>query len=190
MGFQPLWRKARAGSRADDARGPWRLSQRAVRNIGLIALGILAAIAARCAPVNVQGSVDGRPRLVDGDSFFIGQTEVRMQGIDAPEGRQSCLREGRPWRCGEDAKRTLQRLMAGAPIRCDIHSKDQHGRGLATCYAASGENLNARMVAEGFAVSFGGYEREEREAKAARRGIWASEFERPQQWRRRDDGGS
>ncbi len=190
MGNQPRLRQARPGSRADDARGPFGLSQRAMRRIGLLVLGILAALAARFAPENVQSSVDGRPRLVDGDSFFIGQTEVRMQGIDAPEGRQSCLRDGRPWRCGEDAKRTLQRLMAGAPIRCDIHSKDQHGRGLATCYAATGENLNARMVAEGFAVAFGRYEQEEREAKAARRGIWASEFERPQQWRRRDGGGS
>jgi endonuclease YncB( thermonuclease family) len=39
------------------------------------------------------------------------------------------------------------------------------------------------MVADGMAVSYGGYWREEREAKAARRGIWASEFQVPRQWR-------
>jgi endonuclease YncB( thermonuclease family) len=127
---------------------------------------------------------------VDGDSFFIGQTEVRMQGIDAPEGRQTCTRDGRDWRCGEDAKRTLQRLIAGQPIRCDIHSTDQHGRRLATCYTSSGTNLNASMVSEGFAFAFGSYQNEERQAKAAKRGLWNSEFERPQDWRRRNNRGS
>jgi endonuclease YncB( thermonuclease family) len=76
-------------------------------------------------------------------------------------------------------------LTAGKPIRCEVHSTDRHGRGLATCFSASGENLNARMVEEGFAVAFGAYQIEEAAARSARRGIWASEFERPQEWRRR-----
>jgi endonuclease YncB( thermonuclease family) len=41
------------------------------------------------------------------------------------------------------------------------------------------------MVEEGFAVAFGAYQIEEAAARSARRGIWASEFERPQEWRRR-----
>ncbi len=84
---------------------------------------------------------------MDGDSFFLDRTEVRMQGIDAPEGKQTCLRDGRDWRCGDDSRRTLERLTGGQPIRCVIHSTDQHGRALATCFNASGINLNARMVA-------------------------------------------
>jgi endonuclease YncB( thermonuclease family) len=153
----------------------------------LIVLGIAAAILSRCMPAAIEGSLEGRPRLVDGDSFFIGSTEVRMQGIDAPEGRQTCTRDGSEWRCGEDAKRTLQRLTGGQPIRCDIHSTDQHNRRLATCYAATGTNLNAEMVAQGYAVAFGAYEAEERQAKSARRGLWGAEFERPQDWRRRNN---
>jgi endonuclease YncB( thermonuclease family) len=141
-------------------------------------------------PATVEGSLEGRPRFVDGDSFFIGQTEVRMQGIDAPEGRQTCTREGREWRCGEDAKRKLQGLTGGQPIRCDVHSTDQHGRRLATCFSSNGTNLNAEMVAQGYAVAFGTYEGEERQAKSARRGLWASDFERPQDWRRRNTGGT
>lgn len=190
MGFGPAWpqQKGRRGSRGANrlSLGP---NRNVTRTIILIILGIAAAAASRCAPAPVEGSVEGRPRLVDGDSFFIGQTEVRMQGIDAPEGRQTCTRDGRDWRCGEDAKRTLQRLIAGQPIRCDIHSTDQHGRRLATCYASSGTNLNASMVSEGFAVAFGSYQNEERQAKAAKRGLWNSEFERPQDWRRRNNGG-
>lgn len=191
MGFGPA--SPQTKSRGAQRRGPRMPSgpqRNAARSVVLIVFAIAAAALSRCLPASVEGSLDGRPRLVDGDSFFMGQTEVRMQGIDAPEGRQTCTRDGRDWRCGEDAKRTLQRLTSGQPIRCDIHSTDQHGRRLATCYAASGSNLNAQMVAEGFAVSFGAYGSEERDAKSARRGIWASEFERPQDWRRRNNGGS
>lgn len=154
------------------------------RSIALLVLGLIAAATSRCMPAIVEGQLEGRPRFVDGDSFFIGEIEVRMQGIDAPEGRQTCTRDGREWRCGEDAKRTLQRLAGNQPIRCDIHSTDQHGRRLATCFSASNTNLNERMVAEGYAISFGAYKRQETEAKAARLGIWGSQFEPPQEWRR------
>ena len=41
------------------------------------------------ADVPVDG-VSGQPRLVDGDSFHLGSDEVRLVGIDAPEGRQAC----------------------------------------------------------------------------------------------------
>ena len=188
MGFGPQWPKGGGrGQGRPRSRAPLRANRNTVRTLGLLLLGLIAAIAARCTPQVVQGTVEGRPRLVDGDSFFIGQTEVRMQGIDAPEGRQSCTRDGRDWRCGDDARRTLERLIGNRPIRCAIHSTDQHGRGLATCFNESGDNLNARMVAEGLAVAFGAYKREEAQARSARRGLWASEFERPQDWRRRNN---
>lgn len=185
MGFGPQL-PARRSRRATPVR--WGRGRNRMRWIGLLLLGLAAAVLARLAPGAVE--TEGRPRLVDGDSFFIGQTEMRMQGIDAPEGRQTCTREGREWSCGEDARRTLQRLTAGKPIRCEVHSTDRHGRGLATCFSASGENLNARMVEEGFAVAFNAYQSEEAAARSARRGIWASEFERPQEWRRRHMPGS
>ncbi|MGE5267286.1 MAG: thermonuclease family protein [Deltaproteobacteria bacterium] len=157
------------------------------RWLAILALGLAAALLARFAPGPLGGgTVEGRPRLVDGDSLFIGSAELRMQGIDAPEGRQTCTREGRDWACGEDARRNLQRLIGAQPIRCEVHSTDTHGRGLATCFSAAGDNLNARMVEEGFAVAFGSYQREEAAARSARRGLWASQFDRPQDWRRRN----
>jgi endonuclease YncB( thermonuclease family) len=190
MGFGPSWPRngSRRGSRRP-ARHAFSPNRNAARSLALLALDLAAAALSRCGPTVVEGKIEGRPRWVDGDSFFLGQTEVRMKGIDAPEGRQTCTRDGREWRCGEDAKRALQRLAGNQPISCEIHSTDQHGRRLATCYAASGANLNAGMVADGLAVAFGSYEREEREAKAARRGLWGSEFERPQDWRRRNNAG-
>lgn len=188
MGFGPQWPARRRGA----ARSmPFRPGRGRPNWIVVLVFGVVVALIARFTPGLLGiGTVEGRPRLVDGDSLFIGTTELRMQGIDAPEGRQTCTREGREWACGDEARRTLQRLVAGQPIRCDVHSTDRHGRGLATCFSATGDNLNARMVEEGFAVAFGAYEREEASARAARRGLWASQFDRPQDWRRRNMPGS
>lgn len=169
--------------------------RRLVRTVILGVLLVLATLFSKSGrpPGGGEAFVDGAqgvPRLVDGDSFFLGSLEVRLQGIDAPEGRQTCRREGQDWRCGEAARRELQRQTGGRAIRCDVHSKDQHGRLLATCTSASGQNLNREMVASGFAVAFGSYEREEATARAEKRGLWASEFERPKDWRRQHMGGS
>ncbi len=101
--------KPAAPNLSQAALGPQRTT---VRTLVLIGLGVIAAVAARCTPEVVNGKIEGRPGSFDGDSFFIGQQEVRMQGIDAPEGRQTCTRDGRDWRCGEEARRTLERLLA------------------------------------------------------------------------------
>lgn len=129
------------------------------------------------------GLVEGKPRIVDGDSFFIVADEVRLKGIDAPEGRQTCRREQRDWPCGEEARRTLVRLIAGEPVSCRSVEKDEHGRHLAHC-TAGGRDLNRAMVEAGFAVAYGGYRAEETRARMAKRGIWSGKFERPRDWRR------
>ncbi len=41
------------------------------------------------------GQISGAARAIDGDSMFVGRDEVRMKGIDAPEGRQ-IVHQGRP----------------------------------------------------------------------------------------------
>lgn len=127
--------------------------------------------------------ISGTGRLIDGDSLYVGSDEVRLKGIDAPEGRQTCQRDGANWNCGNEARETLKRLVAGAIIQCDVSERDQHGRLLAYCKAA-GKDLNAGMVASGMAVAYGGgYSKEEAEARAAKRGLWGSEFQRPRDWR-------
>ena len=64
-----------------------------------------------------------------------------------------------------------------------VSRADRYGRGLARC--RQGEtDINAALVREGHAVSYGAYRAEEDEARAAGRGIWATQFERPEAWRR------
>lgn len=38
--------------------------------------------------------ISGLARPIDGDSLWVGVYEVRLKGIDAPEGSQTCLRKG------------------------------------------------------------------------------------------------
>ena len=139
------------------------------------------------ADVPVDG-VSGQPRLVDGDSFHLGSDEVRLVGIDAPEGRQACTRGGGSWPCGEESRRTLARLIGGRPVTCRAAERDQHGRLLGIC-SAEGRELNREMVASGMALAYGNYEREEAAARAAKRGLWSGQFERPRDWRRQHGRG-
>lgn len=38
--------------------------------------------------------------MIDGDSLSVGQHEIRLFGIDAPELKQTCMRAGQSWACG------------------------------------------------------------------------------------------
>ncbi len=103
---------------------------------------------------------------------------------DAPEYRQSCTDgSGRQVACGREARRALAALLERGAVSCDIGKVDRYGRGLARCRQGDSD-INATLVRQGHAVSYGGYRGEEEEARAARRGIWALSFERPETWRR------
>jgi len=164
-----------------------------LRNVrlGLVLLAAGLAIWFDRARVHVDtpvapDRVEGRARLVDGDSFHLSGHEVRLVGIDAPEGRQTCQRNGQLWRCGEAATQRLRDLIGGRQIGCDITRRDQHDRLLATCWRDR-TNLNREMIRAGYAVAFGKrYRSDERAARQAQRGLWSSQFERPQAWRRKN----
>lgn len=131
-------------------------------------------------PLPEQISGVGHP--IDGDSLRVGQDEVRLKGIDAPEGRQTCRRNSSVWACGEDSRRELVRLIGHDVVKCSVLERDRFSRFLSRC-TAGGRDLNAGMVAAGLAVAYGGYVREEGEAKVRKRGLWGSEFQRPREWR-------
>ena len=158
------------------------------RTLGL--MGLLAAVlfAERFLGTQDVAELTGQARLIDGDSLKLNGYEVRMVGIDAPEGRQKCQKDGKDWACGRAARQALARMIGGRAIHCSFEGRDKHQRLLGTCNVA-GRNLNKAMVAEGFAVAFGRrYLREEAAAQSARRGLWAGTFERPQEWRRQHFG--
>lgn len=147
-----------------------------------------ALLGRRTLPMNDAGSgggglIRGAANVVDGDSLTIGRARIRLVGIDAPEGPQTCKREGRDWNCGEEARRRLAQLIAGQTVVCRVRERDKHARALAVCSTTAEANLNAAMVASGFAFSYGNYRSQENEARSAKRGLWSGEFQNPREWR-------
>lgn len=132
-----------------------------------------------------ERKIVGGVKLIDGDSLHVDGEEIRLIGIDAPESRQFCLKGGKPWPCGRDSFLHLRHLISGERVNCKGRKRDKYDRLLAKCYVGKVE-LNRRMVRDGWAVSFGDYEREEAEAERENKGMWVGDFDRPQDWRRHE----
>jgi endonuclease YncB( thermonuclease family) len=151
----------------------------------LVCVAVAAGGQLGCAPQAAE--IAGRAKVVDGDSLEIGGDRVRLFGIDAPEGRQDCRRNGQAWRCGEDAAAKLRSLVQGATLRCMPRDTDEYGRSVSVCKNGS-TDINAEMVRAGFALAYRRYSNdyvdEENEARKAKRGLWAGEFTPPWDWRR------
>jgi hypothetical protein len=106
---------------------------------------------------------------------------------DAPESRQLCRLDGKPWQCGKDATNALADKIARRLVTCEDLGRDRYKRMVARC-TVTGEDLEEWMVVNGWAVAYRrfslDYVEEEAEAQSARRGIWAGEFVKPWEWRR------
>jgi len=148
----------------------------------MLVLAVGAAWFARLGEQEVRGAF----RVLDGDSLELGDQRYRLQGIDAPEYTQTCRRNGAGWPCGREAARQLRRLVGQGRdrggIACSGGEIDKYGRLLVVCRRGEAD-INRQMVLEGWAVSFGSYEAEERLARQNGSGIWAGDFERPRDWR-------
>ncbi len=120
--------------------------------------------------------------VVDGDSLRLQGRDIRIHGIDAPELQQFCRRDGLDYRCGAESRAVLAALVADQPVTCTIMDTDKYGRGLARC-TIDGRDIGREMVSRGQAIAYGDHVAAEEGARAARRGLWAGEFEPPEAWR-------
>ncbi len=132
----------------------------------------------------------GIPRVVDGDTLAIGATRVRLLGIDAPETDQFCLNAtGVRWTCGIEARDRLAAHIANREITCSSNAIDAYKRELGLCSLA-GEDLNAWMVREGWALAYvqysSAYANAEEDARTRQRGLWQGAFIAPWDWRHRN----
>lgn len=147
-------------------------------------LAIVAAALPVC-PAAAQ-TVSGSAGVVDGDTLDVNGRKVRLFGIDAPEARQTCDRDGEAWACGEESANQLRTLIGESRADCSGSEVDQYGRLVAVCWAGSLE-LNKTMVAYGWATAFrkysSAYVADEVRAKGAKRGLWASSFDLPEAYR-------
>ena len=127
-------------------------------------------------------TVAGTPRVADGDTLVFSGERLRLAGIDAPELDQSCEAAAGDYACGREARRFLAGLLEQGETECRGNEEDRYGRLLVRCVCGTTE-VNSAMVRAGWAVSYGGYETEERLARDQKAGLWAGTFERPADWR-------
>jgi endonuclease YncB( thermonuclease family) len=148
--------------------------------------------APRPPPAATGAPLEGRARVVDGDSIEIAGHRIRLFGIDAPELHQACrTAAGAAYDCGAAARRALEGLIGGRAVTCTPVGQS-HDRAVALC-RANGRDLSEEQVRAGHALELRGFSRgrysaAEREAQQARRGLWAGSFEEPAQWRRENGG--
>ena len=153
--------------------------------IVILFLSLFATVPTQAAD---QPSFTGRPSITDGDTIRIGDTRIRLHGIDTPEAKQTCQKQdGSVYRCGDMATFALAALIEKHWVTCKQTDKDRYGRVVAICITGP-INLNAEMVKSGWALAYRKYSRDyvgqEASAKAAGRGLWQGEFVEPWDWRR------
>jgi endonuclease YncB( thermonuclease family) len=173
-----MWRR-----RAGRVRPWWRTLADAVVLIAVIAM-MLSAMRF----TGILTSETGNARAIDGDSLRIGEKEFRLHGIDAPELNQTCGSGDGEWPCGREARELLRNLVRGSETKCVPLDTDRYGRTVADC-SVHELSLNEEMVRQGFAIAYIRHSRRhealQRQARAAKRGIWRGPFETPQNWRER-----
>jgi len=159
-----------------------RLFRDGVATFALLAIIALLALKMNNRPEIVQ---NGSFYVIDGDTLSANGERLRLKGIDAPEYRQRCQRNGADWACGEEAREALATMIKTGAPECRGRERDRYGRLLVTCVAGD-LDINAAMVRNGMAISYGAYASEERSARQAKAGLWASDFEKPSDYRREE----
>ena len=153
----------------------------------LAAIVIFAFSAGTSDAIAANKVVSGAARVVDGDTLEVAGNKVRIHGIDAPEARQTCQRNGLKWPCGAEAGKAMRSLVIGSAIRCEILNRDLYRRSVGRC-KASGKDIGEVLVSLGLAMAYRKYSEDyiaaEARAKASKVGLWSGEFVPPWEWRR------
>ena len=128
-------------------------------------------------------------KITDGDTIRINGEKIRFSGIDTPELRQTCLKQGIEVPCGIEAKQILIDKIADNKIVCIREGKDQYKRTLAECFV-NDESLSSYLVKSGYAFAYRRYSKkyiaDEDFARTNKIGMWSMEFDYPWDWRKKN----
>ena len=134
-------------------------------------------------------TINGKPRIVDGDTIHIKSNKIRLHGIDAPETKQTCKINDEVWFCGKQSTKELKNLINKQEVKCITNDVDIYNRFVAICYVNE-ININQWMVKSGWAIAYRYYSTdyiiEEKYARDNELGIWKSEFLKPYAYRKQN----
>ena len=134
-------------------------------------------------------TIYGKAKIIDGDTIHIGNSKIRLHGIDAPETKQKCIKNSKKWNCGLESTRFLKNLVRNDYIECNTNGRDRYNRYIGVCYKDN-ININSEMVINGWAIAYRYYSldyvKEETIAKSKKIGIWIGKFEEPYLFRKKN----
>lgn len=162
-----------------------------------VTLGLSATYAkAQQIPSHVKShpqfnkTFSGNAFALDGDSLRVGDKEVRLFGLDAPEYSQTCFDgKKREYACGQVSRDFTVSLVGGKNVKCIYAQKDKYDRYLSKCWVDD-ISINEELVKNGMAIiySFGEIDEKmeslENEAKANKVGLWRGAFQLPKDYRK------
>ena len=126
-------------------------------------------------------------KIVDGDTIHLNGEKIRFTGIDTPELKQSCLKEGIKDLCGVMAKQILIDKIGNNNVECISEGKDQYKRTLAECFV-NNESLSSYLVRSGYAFAYRRYSKkfvaDEDYARMNKIGMWSMKFDYPWDFRK------
>ena len=126
-------------------------------------------------------------KITDGDTIKINGEKIRFSGIDTPELKQMCTKDGVKNSCGIKAKQILIDKIADNNVYCVNSGKDQYKRTLAECFV-NNISLSSYLVRSGYAFAYRKYSKkfvaDEDYARINKIGMWSMKFEYPWDFRR------
>jgi len=147
-------------------------ARRRLRGLAVMAAALLPLAGAE-GPSLVQSAFTGKVvAVLDGDSLMVldlrQQVEVRLHGVDAPEGGLAF---------GNVCRRTLSNLVFGKTAAVQVVDIDRYKRRVSRL-TVDGRDVGLEMIRAGCAWHYrqysddAGYAAAEEEARRARRGLW------------------
>jgi len=128
-------------------------------------------------------------KVVDGDTIHLDGKKIRFSGIDTPELKQKCIKEGVKDYCGIKAKEILIEKIAQNKVECISEGKDQYKRILAECFV-NNESLSSYLVRSGYAFAYRKYSdkfiTDEDYARVNKIGMWSMKFDYPWDYRKKN----
>lgn len=126
----------------------------------------------------------GPARAIDGGTVQVAGQAVRLLGIEAPPADLVCKDGGWEYKCGEEARAALEKIIANRPVDC---ARGGPKETVARCFSEQGADLAAVLVEAGWAIAdikkTSRYLPQQAKAQDENRGLWRNDFARPEQWR-------
>ena len=127
-------------------------------------------------------------KVIDGDTIYLNGEKIRFSGIDTPELKQTCNKDGKVIYCGIEAKNLLKNKIGDNKVNCIKNGSDIYKRVLAECFV-NDLSLSRYLVREGYAFAYRKYSNkfvnDENFAKLNNYGMWSMKFEYPWNFRKK-----